>query len=498
MSEEDAPAGETELGMAPIVDIPGGRGDNQRRVQSPAVTPENTDDEGDLEGSEVSSNHSNPISARERRRRRTHAKGKNGRSGIDMTPPDKLLREAGRRARKYAQQKKVDHSIHEYIRCTALAQIVHGPNHWRVAKSYADLGEAYFTQKGYTAQTQYHCERGRDIMLSGVHTSSSDQEKADIYATLTKIYLTLGKALTQMKKYKEAEQSLKKADKVIGERGQLSCVSDEECDQVEIELSLAQARLFSAQKKIALAQSRYGEGLEQIQRSLGDDHIDLIPVYQEMGKLEQMKGRHANHDHAIEMFLQAHSVAAANYKEGSLELQDTALAVAKAYASTGKEEAEASAESYLIECLAVCTTGFGPGHPKTLQVQDELARLYGRTDRQEEALSILRSTLPHKCEAFGDYSEQVSDTHKLMASIHLSQGNIERALRFYKKCHNVESLVLGTNHRKTKDTQRTMDILMASPNISHKFVLSKQDELDKRPRFNAVVNRSSPVVGTKS
>lgn len=46
---------------------------------------------------------------------------------------------------------------------------------------------------------------------------------------------------------------------------------------------------------------------------------------------------------------------------------------------------------------------------------------------------MLRSSLPLKNEAFGDYSENVADTHKLIASIHLAQGNIEKSLRSYKK-----------------------------------------------------------------
>ena len=44
---------------------------------------------------------------------------------------------------------------------------------------------------------------------------------------------------------------------------------------------------------------------------------------------------------------------------------------------------------------------------------------------------MLKSSINPKCQVFGDYSEQVSDTYKLMGSIHLSQGNIERALRAY-------------------------------------------------------------------
>lgn len=51
----------------------------------------------------------------------------------------------------------------------------------------------------------------------------------------------------------------------------------------------------------------------------------------------------------------------------------------------------------------------------------------------QEALSLLSSGVKDKCEVYGDYSENVSDTYKMMASIHLSQGNIPKALKTYKK-----------------------------------------------------------------
>ena len=51
----------------------------------------------------------------------------------------------------------------------------------------------------------------------------------------------------------------------------------------------------------------------------------------------------------------------------------------------------------------------------------------------QEALKLLSSSVRDKCEVFGDYSENVSDTYKLTASIHLAQGNIQKALKTYKK-----------------------------------------------------------------
>ena len=51
----------------------------------------------------------------------------------------------------------------------------------------------------------------------------------------------------------------------------------------------------------------------------------------------------------------------------------------------------------------------------------------------QEAMDMLKSSIPLKNEVYGDYSEVVSDTYKLMASIHLAEGSIEKSLRCYKK-----------------------------------------------------------------
>ncbi|XP_041364626.1 tetratricopeptide repeat protein 23-like [Gigantopelta aegis] len=414
----------------------------------------------------------------------------NGKLRIDMTPPDLKLKEKEKRANKLAANGKADRAIQEYIRCMALARIVYGSSHWRFAESMVNLAEAYFDLKDYYLQAEYHSENAKDVMLHGVSTSASQQEKSDIYLVLIRVFYTLGRADSALKKYSEAEQAFTKAERILKEWSRLPHVRVEDKEDFEIKLFLAMARLYSRQKKYALASTQYDKVIDLMEKVYGQDSLHLIPVYHDYGALEQSKGRHANHEKAIELFLQAHSIASCHHREGSVKLVETALALARAYASTGREEAEGSAESYLNECLGNCTAVYGPHHAKTLEVNDELARLLIRTNRYEEAMTILKSSINPKSEVFGDYSEQVSDTYKLMASIHLSTGEIEKALRSYKKCHTIETLVLGKKHKKTMDSQRTLEMLMASPCVSNKFVLSKEDELQKRPRFSSVVKQS--------
>jgi hypothetical protein len=48
-----------------------------------------------------------------------------------------------------------------------------------------------------------------------------------------------------------------------------------------------------------------------MRKHYGKDAIELIPVYQALGRMEQSKGQHADHEAAIEHFLQAYSIASA-------------------------------------------------------------------------------------------------------------------------------------------------------------------------------------------
>ncbi|KAH9509681.1 Tetratricopeptide repeat protein 23 [Bulinus truncatus] len=420
----------------------------------------------------------------------TSFKPRNGQKKVDMTTPEEKLKQAEKLAKQYSSKGKADKSIRELIKSMAFSRIIYGPSHWKYAQSIANLAEGYLTQKSYNVQAEYHADTARSIMLHGSHLASSMEEKASLYAVLIQIYRILGQASTALKKYLEAEQALQKADKILQERAKLSCVTDRECNLLDILLYQCMARLYAKEKKHALACEKYDKILELMSKEYGKDSFQCMQTYTEYGQLEQSKGKYANHDKVIELFLKAHSIASAVHREGHPDLIDTALNLSLAHAGTGMEEYESSALSYMEDCLRSCTTIHGPNNAKTLEVQEQFAKMLLRMDKTSEAMQILQSSLPSRCEVFGDYSEQVADTHKLIASVHLAQGNIEKALLAYKKCYTIESLLLGKNHRKTKDTQRTMDILLSNPSLSHTFILNKEDKLLKRPRFYNVVGRT--------
>lgn len=468
---------------------------SERSDYSDASETQRTKDEYE---SDEGSTHDEETPRTDRLHRKKH-RVKNGRQQIDLTPPEKLLSKAEKKAKKYYKQKKADKAVKEMIRCTALSRIVHGDGHWKLARTHANLAETYLDLKGYAPQAEYHCETAKGYMSRGIQTSSSSTDKANIMEVNVKIYLIMGRALTNMKKYKEADSALTRAENISKERSKIASVTDDDLDEWDIKIFMAIAKLKAKQQKYALAATYFEKVLGIMEVKYGEDSPELIPVYQGLGLVEQSHGPTSNHEKAIEHYLQAHSIASAYYRdrENSIEIAETSRALANAYSKVGTEDAEISAESYLNECLATYQIVYGPCHQKTLDIQDELARLMVRLDRTEEAISLLQSTMSAKTDVYGDLSVEIATTWKLIGSIYLSQGDSEQALRALKKCHNVECVIYGTNHKNSKATQRTLDILLASPSLKSKQKKSKEEALKERPRFNAIVSRGTDVGGFK-
>ena len=51
----------------------------------------------------------------------------------------------------------------------------------------------------------------------------------------------------------------------------------------------------------------------------------------------------------------------------------------------------------------------------------------------QEATAMIKSSFDAKQEVYGEFSTELAEAHKLLASIELSKGNINKAVREYKK-----------------------------------------------------------------
>lgn len=140
---------------------------------------------------------------------------------------------------------------------------------------------------------------------------------------------------------------------------------------------------------------------------------------------------------------------------------------------------------------------YGIDDVRVLQLKDEKAQLFLKSQQQEEAVDLLKETLDMKTEKFGEFSLEVADTWKMIANAYLAMGEFIKAADVFRKCYKVECELLTKNHKRPKDTQRSLDILMKNPEVAAKFK-SKEDQLNERPRFNSIVSRASPMGGYKA
>lgn len=480
----------SNVGELKVVDIPSGAHETASSDEQSDRSEEQLSDQSD---------QSDFKSPRDQKRKTKSQKVrlKDG-TVVDLTPPEKLLKKAEAKAKFLETKNKPEEAMKEYMRCTALSRLVYGDGHWMLASSHVNLAYAYLRLRGLAQQAVHHAEIARTLLLSGLHTSDSQQIKEKLYSTLQLMYYVFGRAYTVLKKYSEAEQNFAKAEKITSERGRASSREKrKEAKEMNIQISVAMAKLYANQNKHALGQSYFEKAITLIEENHGKESLQLIPVYQDLGKLEQSKGKHANHDQAVEAFLQAHQIAVEKYSGQSEEVADTAHKLALAYSESATAEAETAAERYLEESLGIHQVLHGPHHPKTLAVQDDICRLLLRTDRTDEATTTLKALISAKIATFGEWSEEVGDTYKLFGSIQMSQGQLEKALKNFKKCHSIQCNLYGASHRKSKATQNTIDMLLQSPNLAAKEGQTKAGQLKSRPRFNATI-ASAPAGGPKT
>lgn len=480
-----------------VVDIPTGSHNGSKKSHH---STSGSDQDYSDDGTQLSTQRTRETPSPRRRRRRTKRTTVTLKDGsvLDLTPPDELLPQCERRARYLTSKKQTDKAIKEWTRYTALCRLVYGTEHWKLAEGYVFLAHAYLTLRGLAPQAQAHTETARTIMLNGLHTSESDESKSQLMGTLLLMYYVLGRALILLKKYPEAEQNLVKAERVSQELSKLSGERESSRRaQLDIDIAIALAKLYAKQQKHALGAGFYEKAIRLTEEQYGNDSPELIQIYQDMGRLEQSKREHANQDRATEHFLQAHSIAVARYSGQSEEVAETALALALAYSESATAEAETAAEQYLNESLGIRQVLFGPHHAKTISTQDDLCRLLIRTDRTDEAVSLLKTLITSKTATFGDLSAEVGEAYKLYGSILMSQGQLEKALKLFKKSHNIESNVYGAGHKKTKATQQTIDMLLQSPMLAAKEGQTRQGQLKSRPRFNATVGKTATAGGVR-
>lgn len=128
-----------------------------------------------------------------------------------------------------------------------------------------------------------------------------------------------------------------------------------------------------------------------------------------------------------------------------------------------------SAGHYFEQSLSAYKNSVGPQDPAFLAAQDDFCRFLLMNGQQKKCVEIQRDSLDSKRSAFGDLSAEVADTLQLIGSVEMTEGKMNQAHRTMTKCLKIQSLLYGPQHKKTKATQKAVDMLARVPEVAERL-----------------------------
>uniref|UniRef100_A0A8C6XVA3 Uncharacterized protein n=1 Tax=Naja naja TaxID=35670 RepID=A0A8C6XVA3_NAJNA len=179
--------------------------------------------------------------------------------------------------------RKVHKACKELMQCTVLTRIIYGNQHWRLAEALANLAHGYLTLQGLPCQAMHHANSAKYILLSlrGDTPPASSEEKGTILSTFVTIYYTL-----------ECYCNLQKAEKCLEELQGLEWKRAAKLKVCTKDIIVALGRASFQKNKLDLASKYFDKVVDYLISTEGDVAPELIPLYQEIAKIKQMKNIH--------------------------------------------------------------------------------------------------------------------------------------------------------------------------------------------------------------
>ncbi|XP_029434886.1 tetratricopeptide repeat protein 23-like [Rhinatrema bivittatum] len=373
--------------------------------------------------------------------------------------PEERLSQALTMAEEFIQRKELHKAIRELIRCLALTRIIHGDGHWRLAQSFANLAHGYLTLRGLPAQARAHAESAKDILLNTVLATESEEEKQEILGTLVTIYYTLGMAHLMQNNGRESYLNLQKVEQIMRELQALNRKDVTRLKTSKNDITIALGRACLLQNKLSLAVDYFEKAIDHVISVEGDTTPELINLYQDIAKAEQLRKINGK---AIEHLLQAHSISVALYKKDSVEAARTGLLLARAHSASEIFQHVQAAEMYFVESLNAYRVTLGPYDTQTLSAVLEFSKWLVQVGRNQEAYNLLNDSFKSEENTDVDFSEKMAEIQHIMGSICLAEGKMRKAYKLLKKCLEIQNVVYGSQHKKTKETQELLNMLQRS------------------------------------
>ncbi|XP_029991826.1 tetratricopeptide repeat protein 23 isoform X2 [Sphaeramia orbicularis] len=396
-----------------------------------------------------------------------------------MMPPEEKLKHFDSRAQVHADNKEFDVCIQDLVHCVALTRLVYGEGHLKLAQAHARLAKAYFQFKGWGLQALQHSSLAREMLPFSSSISSGRGDKLEVLQCLLDICLIQGGAGLLTATLEEAESAYLEAEQIIEELHQNDGISQEEKISNELEISSGLSRVYRRQ-------SRPDEALNQCEKSLRllkdcSKPERSCSVYRDMAAIEQDQGQM---DRAIEHLSKAHAISMSHGPE-ELEGAQISHSLALILSAVAEPQHNERAGEYFEQSLSGYRSSVGAHDPVFLSAQDDFCRFLLLNGQQQRCVEIQRVSLSSKRSVFGDLSAEVADTLQLIGSVEMTEGRMKEAHRNMAKCLEIQSLLYGSQHKKTKATQKAVDMLARAPEVAER--LQRQDKGKTKPHtFSSV------------
>ncbi|KAM7396674.1 hypothetical protein PAMP_019698 [Pampus punctatissimus] len=386
-----------------------------------------------------------------------------------MVPPEEKLRHFDSRAQDHEDNQEFDACIQDLVRCVALTRLVYGDGHLKLAQAHARLAKAYFQFKGLGLQAQEHSLLAKEHLPFISSISSCRDEKLDVLTCLLSIHLTHGGVALHTDKYPfhgmfdnkgEAESSYLEAKQIIEELHQHEGINEEEKIKTELDISTGLSRVHKRQNRPEEALSQCEKSL-QLLKDCGKPEKTSF-VYRDMATIEEDRG---HLDRAIEHLSKAHAIAMSHSPE-ELEKAQISHSLALILSAAAEPHHNDSAGHYFEQSLSSYKNSVGLQDPAFLAAQDDFCHFLLLNGQQERCVDIQRASLTSKRSTYSDLSAEVADTLQLIGSVEMSEGRMKQAYRTLTKCLEIQSLLYGPQYKKTKATQKAVDMLARAPEVA--------------------------------
>ena len=407
--------------------------------------------------------------------------------------PEVLLSQTRINAAKLARNGDHTEAVNEKIRGVALSRIIYGEVSVQVARAYAELAEGYLKLRKLPLQAIKHSEYSRDILLeiesSRYKDNLASENRMETATVLELIYFVLGKANKMLKHYRNADNFLQKAHLVQTKKANDCGISLVDTYKT-LETLVVLGEVSRLRKKHGHAMEWFEKAVELVEVKFGNECGELVGLYHQIGKTELQLGKHANFQRVYESYDKARKIASSTYGNMSSQYADSCLCLATAYLTEKDRTRFSLAETALDEAILIYTSVYGPSHSKTLSAQGNLFQLFLQDRKYKEAEAKANVLIEGQLVKYGEISEPVADTYRMLGGLFLTQNKHELAMPNLMKSIEIYKVVLGPQNQKTRRLSKVIESIKKSP-ASSKLNMP-EEKLRDRPRFNTTIS------GTKS